>query len=150
MHGHGEKPFLCIYEGCDRAAPGNGFPRHWNLRDHMKRVHNDSGAAKSAASGDSPPPATTLVTSTRTKKRKHDRPTTPAEKIDKASKSKSKRESRDVYQDDLYQQNYQRLFTNVQKLQDPRAPDYSQLFQETYDNLRAIQETAQSINPHYY
>ncbi|KAI9742235.1 MAG: hypothetical protein M1818_004135 [Claussenomyces sp. TS43310] len=42
MHGHGEKPFLCTSEGCDRGIPGNGFPRHWNLCDHMKRVHNRS------------------------------------------------------------------------------------------------------------
>lgn len=40
MHGHGEKPFLCTAENCDRSILGNGFPRHWNLRDHMKRVHN--------------------------------------------------------------------------------------------------------------
>lgn len=39
MHGHGEKPYLCTFEGCDRAAAGNGFPRHWNMRDHMRRVH---------------------------------------------------------------------------------------------------------------
>src|SRR5271154_4024058 len=42
MHGHGEKPFLCTFEGCERGVPGNGFPRHWNLCDHMKRVHNRS------------------------------------------------------------------------------------------------------------
>lgn len=29
---------------------GNGFPRQWNLRDHMKRVHNDHGCG-----GGSPP-----------------------------------------------------------------------------------------------
>jgi hypothetical protein len=40
MHGHGEKPFLCAFEGCERAVPGNGFPRQWNLRDHMRRVHH--------------------------------------------------------------------------------------------------------------
>ncbi|WYZ40130.1 hypothetical protein EsH8_IV_000471 [Colletotrichum jinshuiense] len=44
MHGHGDKPFLCSYEGCDRAMSGNGFPRQWNLKDHMRRVHNDNGA----------------------------------------------------------------------------------------------------------
>ncbi|KAM5351298.1 hypothetical protein ACJ41O_004021 [Fusarium nematophilum] len=49
LHGHGDKPFLCVYEGCERAVPGNGFPRQWNLRDHMKRVHNDHGS-----SGNSP------------------------------------------------------------------------------------------------
>ncbi|KAH7170268.1 hypothetical protein EDB81DRAFT_158405 [Dactylonectria macrodidyma] len=52
LHGHGEKPFLCVYDGCERAVPGNGFPRQWNLRDHMKRVHNDHGS-----SGGSPPSA---------------------------------------------------------------------------------------------
>ncbi|KAK6864778.1 C2H2 transcription factor [Apiospora arundinis] len=56
MHGHGDKPYLCTYEGCDRAVPGCGFPRNWNLRDHMRRVHNDNGAslssgAPSSASG---------------------------------------------------------------------------------------------------
>ena len=40
MHGHGDRPYLCQYEGCDRSQPRNGFPRHWNLNDHMKRVHN--------------------------------------------------------------------------------------------------------------
>jgi hypothetical protein len=39
LHGHGKMPHLCQYEGCDRAAPDNGFPRRWNLFDHMKRVH---------------------------------------------------------------------------------------------------------------
>jgi hypothetical protein len=29
----------------------NGFPRHWNLRDHIRRVHNDPGPTKSSASG---------------------------------------------------------------------------------------------------
>ncbi|SPJ73592.1 uncharacterized protein FTOL_03322 [Fusarium torulosum] len=45
LHGHGDKPFLCVYEGCERAVSGNGFPRQWNLRDHMKRVHNDHGSS---------------------------------------------------------------------------------------------------------
>lgn len=52
MHGHGDKPYLCTYEGCDRAVPGCGFPRNWNLRDHMRRVHNDNG--QSLGSGISP------------------------------------------------------------------------------------------------
>lgn len=40
MHGHGERPHLCFYPGCDRAMSGNGFPRRYNLYDHMKRVHD--------------------------------------------------------------------------------------------------------------
>jgi hypothetical protein len=43
LHGHGEKPYLCSYKDCERSIQGNGFPRHWNLKDHMKRVHSDSG-----------------------------------------------------------------------------------------------------------
>lgn len=40
MHGHGDRPHLCFYPGCDRGIPGNGFPRRYNLFDHMKRVHD--------------------------------------------------------------------------------------------------------------
>lgn len=40
MHGHGDRPNLCIYPGCDRGVLGNGFPRKYNLLDHMKRVHD--------------------------------------------------------------------------------------------------------------
>lgn len=75
MHGHGDKPYLCTYEGCDRASPGNGFPRQWNLRDHMRRVHNDNGsslnlsAVATATSGASPPPASS-ASSAKGRKRK--------------------------------------------------------------------------------
>lgn len=41
LHGHDSKPYLCTYEGCERATSGNGFPRRWDLRDHLRRVHND-------------------------------------------------------------------------------------------------------------
>jgi hypothetical protein len=51
MHGHGDKPYLCSYDSCDRSVAGNGFPRHWNLRDHMRRVHNDPGQSRSSNSG---------------------------------------------------------------------------------------------------
>ncbi|KAJ9233995.1 hypothetical protein DTO207G8_4110 [Paecilomyces variotii] len=40
LHGHGDNPHLCLFEGCDRSVPGYGFPRRWNLFDHMKRVHD--------------------------------------------------------------------------------------------------------------
>lgn len=64
LHGHGDKPFLCVYEGCERAVPGSGFPRQWNLRDHMKRVHNDHGSAGGS------PPSGTNAQSTKGRKRK--------------------------------------------------------------------------------
>ncbi|KAI8711505.1 hypothetical protein NCS52_01414300 [Fusarium sp. LHS14.1] len=39
LHGYGDKPYLCPQQGCERAIPGNGFPRRWNLVDHMRRRH---------------------------------------------------------------------------------------------------------------
>ena len=56
MHGHGEKPHLCTFPECDRSVAGNGFPRRWNLFDHMKRVHDYTGPASSTTS-DSPTPS---------------------------------------------------------------------------------------------
>ncbi|KAI9826452.1 MAG: hypothetical protein M1826_006661 [Phylliscum demangeonii] len=51
LHGHGDKPFTCPFDDCDRSEPGNGFPRKWNLADHMKRVHNYTGTGQTAAAG---------------------------------------------------------------------------------------------------
>ncbi|KAK3379354.1 hypothetical protein B0T24DRAFT_646982 [Lasiosphaeria ovina] len=68
MHGHGEKPYLCTYEGCERAETGHGFPRQWNLRDHMRRVHNDNGTAAQPSS----PPPSGATASTRGRKRKNE------------------------------------------------------------------------------
>lgn len=68
MHGHGEKPYLCTYEGCERSVVGHGFPRQWNLRDHMRRVHNDNGTTAQPAS----PPASGAAASSRGRKRKSD------------------------------------------------------------------------------
>lgn len=40
MHNHGLNPYICLFHGCERSRQGNGFPRRWNQRDHMKRVHD--------------------------------------------------------------------------------------------------------------
>lgn len=42
LHGHGDKPFQCPHPDCERSLPGNGFPRLWNLNDHVRRVHDMS------------------------------------------------------------------------------------------------------------
>src|SRR6266511_6476506 len=55
LHGHGKMPHLCHYEGCDRATPDNGFPRRWNLYDHMKRVHAWTPPESEAGFDDEPP-----------------------------------------------------------------------------------------------
>ncbi|PSN66124.1 hypothetical protein BS50DRAFT_588890 [Corynespora cassiicola Philippines] len=45
MHAHGIRPHLCHYPDCERSVMGNGFPRRYNLFDHMKRVHDFTGPA---------------------------------------------------------------------------------------------------------
>ncbi|KAL8896288.1 MAG: hypothetical protein Q9192_003170 [Flavoplaca navasiana] len=61
MHGHGDKPHLCTYHDCERSIPGNGFPRRWNLFDHMRRVHNHQGQASSPGSTSPTPSSASSV-----------------------------------------------------------------------------------------
>jgi hypothetical protein len=42
MHFYGKNPHRCQYAGCDRSI--EGFPRRWNLHDHMKRVHKHNSS----------------------------------------------------------------------------------------------------------
>ena len=53
LHCYGENPHLCHFSGCERALERNGFPRKWNLKDHMKRVHGWEESEDSPSS-DSP------------------------------------------------------------------------------------------------
>ncbi|KAF7136867.1 hypothetical protein CNMCM5793_006437 [Aspergillus hiratsukae] len=49
FHGHGDNPHLCLFEGCDRSVPGYGFPRRWNLFDHMRRVHDYASSERASS-----------------------------------------------------------------------------------------------------
>ena len=49
MHMHME--LFCPIGDCERSSPGRGFPRKWNLQDHLKRVH-DTAAVSSDAKSD--------------------------------------------------------------------------------------------------
>ena len=60
MHGHGAKPHLCYFKNCERAQEDNGFPRRWNLFDHMKRVHDFAGTESSGKSDSPSPPSSGL------------------------------------------------------------------------------------------
>lgn len=77
FHGHGDNPHLCLFEGCDRAIPGNGFPRRWNLYDHMKRVHDYTASESSGSPEDASAPTASPTSSKKdstTRKRKVTRP----------------------------------------------------------------------------
>lgn len=54
FHGHGDNPHLCLFEGCDRSVPGYGFPRRWNLFDHMRRVHDYASSERPSSPDASP------------------------------------------------------------------------------------------------
>ncbi|KAJ2893923.1 C2H2 transcription factor [Zalerion maritima] len=89
MHGHGDKPYLCTYEGCDRAVPGNGFPRQWNLKDHMRRVHNDNGSTSARSTASAPPSSS--KSSSKGRKRKQDTDSSTRKASLKASSASERR-----------------------------------------------------------
>jgi hypothetical protein len=139
MHGHGDKPFLCTYDGCERGASGNGFPRHWNLRDHMKRVHNhnEPGQAKSTASG-SPPPSAKGA-----KKRKAG---DDVEKAPKRIATPPVVRPRGPSPVEYYQQKHQALVRAVQSLQDPKNIGNPMLLSEIENSLKVMSETTQRMH----
>jgi len=148
MHGHGDKPFLCTYEGCERGVSGNGFPRHWNLRDHMKRVHNDPGhQPKSNASGS--PPASGPAP--KSKKRKASEAANDAPSMEKPQKRNTTppavaRQPQEPSLVDRYQEKQQILLETVAKLQDPRNADNMALLRNANDCIKVMVQTTQRIN----
>ena len=142
MHGHGEKPYLCTYEGCERSQPGHGFPRQWNLRDHMRRVHNDNGTSTQAAS---PPPSGT-ATSSRGRKRKSD----VQEKVTGHEKSSSRKSSKAAAEAakaaelqsnaeiDAWYEHQKALQSLVQGYAHPDDPQTLQYIKDAQDHLAAM------------
>jgi hypothetical protein len=143
MHGHGEKPFLCTFDGCERGVPGNGFPRHWNLCDHMKRVHNCS-----------PSPLTGTAKPLRgSKKRKNSTGETGAGKKSPTSASasacvdKSCAPVRSLNLTEQYQHGHQQLLSELMVLDDlgdieaaeqklERATDYLKLMDRAIQQMK--------------
>ena len=94
LHGHGDKPYLCEFQDCERAQSSKGFPRQWNLRDHMKRVHNYvvSDKSQQRVGLPSPPNSPELATSGR-KKKSPELTRSSGTRKPKAGSSKSRRDS---------------------------------------------------------
>jgi hypothetical protein len=110
MHGHGEKPFLCTIEGCERGVLGNGFPRHWNLCDHMKLVHNRSSS-----------PTGTAKPSRGAKKRKNSTGETGASKsptTTSASVKERRAAVRSLSLSEQYQHGHQQLMSELMEIPD--------------------------------
>ena len=143
MHGHGDKPFLCEYEGCDRGLTGNGFPRHWNLMDHMKRVHNDPGKPRSISGS---PPAS--ESTPKGKKRKAgDSPGAPSEKSHKRNVTPPavSRQPQEPTLDERFVEKRKLLLETVAKLQDPRNADNMSLLRNANDCIKVMVQTTQRI-----
>ena len=115
MHGHGDKPFLCTHEGCERGVAGNGFPRHWNLRDHMKRVHSDPGVSRDSSSSPNYQPFST----NKGKKRKADNSPLSWEKPYEECRAKPSIGEKESSLADRYREQHQKLSNIVPKLHDP-------------------------------
>ena len=142
MHGHGDKPYLCTYEGCDRSLAGNGFPRHWNLRDHMRRVHNDPGPTKSSTSG-SPPPSNGPVRG-RSKRKAEVSDATAVEKPLKRIATPTVMVEPSLV--DRYLSNEQRLRETVKQLHDPTNSSNMALLRNASNCIKAMAQTTQRIN----
>ncbi|KAL6715487.1 hypothetical protein ACLMJK_006448 [Lecanora helva] len=138
MHGHGPKPHLCFFKDCERAQEDNGFPRRWNLFDHMKRVHDFAGTepsnrSNSPSSTSSPEPCAEL--------RKKKRTPSPANNgtIKKAKVTNSGRTSEQTSRPQtMIQTGSQNMVTEY--------PSQS-LNQMWYDHAAQVQARLRSLDP---
>jgi hypothetical protein len=101
MHGHGSRPHLCHFTDCERSVPGNGFPRRYNLFDHMKRVHDFTGPTTEPS-----PPAPSQAPANRksiSRKRKStaDEPTEKRQKVVKPTAQQQLEQKRGRLQADF-------------------------------------------------
>lgn len=155
MHGHGDKPYLCKYEGCERGVAGNGFPRHWNLRDHMKRVHNDPGTSSRSD------PDSKSQSSSGTHKGSRKRKTEPSDfRLQKAAQMKKVQAPRQVSPRvqprpasspesslvDRYRQTEQRLLETVKQLHDPKNTSNMQFLRDASDCIKLMAQTTQRLH----
>ncbi|KAA8575299.1 hypothetical protein EYC84_004475 [Monilinia fructicola] len=147
MHGHGDKPFLCKYDGCERGVTGNGFPRRWNLYDHMKRVHNDPCTSRST--GGSPPP--TEKPATGSKKRKQDaitEPSTAEKEPVKRAKTPPVVNQQPSYAE-IYHQSEKRLQEAVKQLHDLESANAMTNLRNANECIKAMAQALQKITQDY-
>ena len=145
MHGHGDKPYLCTYEGCERGATGNGFPRHWNLRDHMRRVHNDPGPAKSNASGSPPPQASGPARGKNKRKADTTDPPAAEKALKRIATPPVVRQPQEPSMIDRWHTNGQQLLETIKQLNDPRNADTMALLRNASDHIKVMAQTTQRI-----
>ncbi|PVH78148.1 hypothetical protein DL98DRAFT_636213 [Cadophora sp. DSE1049] len=149
LHGHGDKPFLCTYEGCERGIPGNGFPRHWNLRDHMKRVHDNPGSRYNSRTpsphreGLGKAPKSTSEPS-KVSRRGDDTKASEMPKVTEQWPWVSGPDQPDLV--NRYHEKHQTFEALVGKLADPTQADNMALLRNMMDCIKVMAQTTQRIN----
>ncbi|POS87260.1 hypothetical protein EPUL_002153 [Erysiphe pulchra] len=151
MHGHGDKPFLCPYEGCDRSIPGKGFPRRWNLCDHIRRVHKDPVSSPIQNSENSESSVESSVSgiseSTNcTKRRKRGTKYSAQSTFKAASGSSIVKKPKKSNLIERYKQKQLSLLETVKKLQDPKQHDNMALLRNANECIEVMVEATQIIN----
>lgn len=143
MHGHGDKPYLCTYEGCDRAILGNGFPRQWNLKDHMRRVHNDNGSTRSASATSS----NTKASSSKGRKRKSERESSSRKSSVKSTASDSRRTQQDAKQPLIKEwlEQYMALKESVQGMKQPDSMETLGAIKDIQDCLGRLSSISHNL-----
>ncbi|KAF2102766.1 hypothetical protein NA57DRAFT_52319 [Rhizodiscina lignyota] len=142
MHGHGQKPHLCHYPDCERSKDGQGFPRKYNLFDHMKRVHNHPGSIHD----DERPTkrATTTLTRRRTAPAGAVVATGRVEKKGRPSKAEAEaqvaREKRNKALKSLNMQWSQRKHSAIEKLQNLEGPEDAVTLEQAEEDLAAMKK----------
>ncbi|RKF57924.1 putative c2h2 transcription factor [Erysiphe neolycopersici] len=151
MHGHGDKPFLCPFEGCDRGIPGKGFPRRWNLCDHIRRVHKDPISSPTQNSENSEYSvelnASGITESTNcTKRRKRGTKYSAQSTFKAASGSSIVKKPKKSNLIERYKQKQLSLLETVKKLQDPKQHDNMALLRNANECIEVMVEATQIIN----
>ncbi|KAF2005740.1 hypothetical protein P154DRAFT_318026 [Amniculicola lignicola CBS 123094] len=137
LHGHGSRPHLCHFPDCERAMPGNGFPRRYNLFDHMKRVHDYTGPTTELS-----PPVTQAPSSNRrgtTRKRKSTTDATSERRV-KAQRLSALQEQRNITRANLNQKFLNKKADIVKILSNLQGPEDLKDALQLSKEVMALQE----------
>lgn len=136
MHGH--QAYNCTYKGCERSQEGKGFPRAWNLKDHMRRVHNDHGNGSVQGQAEEPQPKSrrkSKASSTSSRKSSKSMPVADTSAMDKVNQ--------DYMAWDEY---YQSLQGVVQHLGKPTDPESRRQLKRAQKYLEQMADVYQRVN----
>jgi hypothetical protein len=151
LHGHGENPHLCHFPTCERAQERNGFPRKWNLKDHMKRVHGWEESEDSPSSGS--PPSVSYKSGQPVRRRKGTPPVASVPmKRQTSSQTKARAASISYIQHNQhYEYAVDQAYPLTWKQPESEAPSFQNMFQDAFKRINAYPQQfgpSQDFYPH--